>query len=133
MNVKTISDSRRARQKIKRILQRSSTIPWLQAGEIGRASIRKNFLSGGRPNKWAPRKINVSWPPLIKSGELMMSIYNEPFQDGVALGSRKVYAAAQNFGYPPRKIKARKFLIIPKEDILIIRNFIRLYLTGGVR
>lgn len=133
MNIKTISDSRRARQKIARIIRNASTIPWLQAGEIGRASIRKNFLAGGRPQKWRPRKVDVPWPPLIKSTELMTSIYNEPIQDGVALGSRKPYQAVQNFGYPPRKIAARKYLIIPKEDIHIIRNFIRLYLTGGIR
>lgn len=133
MNANTRSDTRRARQKIERILRNASTIPWLQVGEIGRASIRKNFLVGGRPRKWPARKKPVPWPPLIKSGELMMSIYNEPIKDGVALGSRKVYAGVQNFGFPPRNIRPRKFLIIPKEDILIIRNFIRLYLTGGIR
>lgn len=122
-------DVTRARQRILKIIRRSRTIPWLQVGEIGRTSIRKNFLTGGRPNKWQPRKVDVPWPPLIKSGDLMNSIYNEPFANGATIGTRKIYAAVHNFGYPQRNIAKRKYLIIPIEDIHIIRRYVLNYLT----
>jgi phage gpG-like protein len=117
--------------KVNKVLNRlskleanASSLPWDRIGNLVRDSIKLNFDSGGRPVKWPPRKDDLPHPLLIKSGTLKDSFYVEPILNGVAIGNKVKYQAVQNFGYPPRNIPARKFLMVQPDDILKIDNII---------
>jgi len=129
MNIKV--DSRRARQRIAKLIQRTDSLPWRQAGEVVKASVKANFILEGYPTKWQPRKVSVPWPILRKTNKLFNSIYNEPVPNGAAIGTRDPKQAVHNFGFPPRNIPARKYLFVKPEDIHIIRGILRKHLTGA--
>ena len=121
-------DSRRARNRIRKLIQRIDTLPWREAGEIVKLSVKVNFVLGGSPKKWTPRKVDVPWPILRKTDKLMNSIYVNKLRNGVAVGSRKPYQAVHNFGFPPRNIPARKYLFAKKEDIVNINKLFKKHL-----
>lgn len=75
--------------------------------------------------KWSPRKTDRPWPILRKSDTLKNAHYVEKIHNGVAIGNRIVYAAAHNFGYPPRNLPARPFLNVAPADVEEIRNLFR--------
>lgn len=124
-------DSSRARQRIASLIGKADSLPWRQAGEVVKASVKSNFILGGSPTKWQPRKVDVPWPILRKTNTLFNSIYNEPIPNGAAIGTRDPKQAVHNFGYPPRNIPQRKYLFVKPEDILIIRELLRKHLTGA--
>lgn len=100
-------------------------MPWRQAGDIVKQSVQVNFVLGGSPRKWAPRKVSRPWPVLRKSDTLMLSIYNKVLSNAVAIGTRKVYAAVHNFGYKPFNILKRKYLFAKREDINNIKRLFK--------
>jgi phage gpG-like protein len=77
-------------------------------GNIGMASIRRNFEVGGRPVRWKPlspvtiaRRIKENkWPGqiLIRRGRLLRSISHRARKDRVIWSAKTVYAALQHFG-----------------------------------
>jgi phage virion morphogenesis protein len=69
-------------------------------GAIARESIRYNFRSGGRPNKWqaSKRADGKRGQTLRKSGRLMNSISSTVADDRVIVGTNVIYAATHNYG-----------------------------------
>lgn len=125
------SDSSGAIARLRRVGAKSRSLPLRQAGMIVKNSVMTNFVLGGSPRKWAPRKVDVPWPILRKSSDgLMMSFYVEVLANAVAIGTRKIHAAVHNFGYPPRGIPMRKYLFARKEDIDIIGELFRRHLRS---
>ncbi|PID77564.1 MAG: hypothetical protein CSB24_00745 [Deltaproteobacteria bacterium] len=63
-------------------------------------SIRRNFVEGGRPDKWRPSKRAESdtGETLRDSDALMNSIVGRGYADMVKVGTNVSYAAAHNFG-----------------------------------
>ena len=121
-------DSRGFYNKMNSLYNNYASIPWNDIGEICKADVQKNFDVGGRPEKWAPRKVRVPWPILKKSGTLQKDIYSRPVNDGVYIGSTTPYQAVQNFGYPPKNILARKFLLIQGAIINRVKKIIKNHL-----
>ena len=114
--------------KLKRFSKRAENLPWDFAGRLVKKSIEKNFDVGGRyssknskiggSKKWVRRKKTVAWPILKKSLKLKNSIYWQPIQDGVQVGSRGLkYNRAQNLGYDGNNLPARPFVVIQPLDI----------------
>ncbi len=110
--------------RLRKLEANADTLPWARVGNHVRDSIKLNFDSGGRPVKWPPRKDNLPHPLLNKSGKLMNSFYVTLISNGVAVGTKVKYQAAQNYGFPPRNIPARKFLMVQPDDMLKIDNII---------
>ena len=83
-------------------------------------SIKRNFAEGGRPNTWALKKDGTP-SHLFKTGKLFGSI-TSGFTKGVEAwagienAANVPYAFAQNFGYAPRNLVAREFVLFQKED-----------------
>lgn len=125
-----LSDSSRGIGRLRGVRRRSTTLPWGKVGVIVKSSIMSNFIVGGSPKKWESRKLDVPWPILRHSNELMNSFYIELLANGVAVGTRKVYAAVHNFGYPQRNITQRKYVMAQREDIVIIGELFRRHLTS---
>mgnify|MGYP006283574597 FL=1 len=120
-------------------------------GELVRTSVVANFEAEGRPDKWPELK-----PSTLKrrpkagqilrrqgfAGGLMGSISAKPMDDGVRIGTNKVYAAVHQFGakkgafgatskgapIPWGDIPARPYLLIQDEDeariCRVLENFI---------
>jgi phage gpG-like protein len=89
--------------------------PQEEAGYILQKSIKDNFIAGGRPDPWVPRKKDVEWPLLIKTGALMDSIEAEVTSPTeIDVFSDSEYAAAQDMG--TEILPARPFMIIQEED-----------------
>jgi len=122
------SDSRRARSRIRQRSRRIDSLPWREAGEIVQQSVRVNFILGGDPKKWIPRKVDRPWPILRQSDTLMNSIYVELISRGVAVGTRDPKQAVHNFGFAPRNIPARKYLFAKREDIVNINRLFKKHL-----
>ena len=117
--------TKNARKRMQDIRKRLNNLPWLAAGEIVRQSIHQNFIMGGRPKKWAKRKVEQSWPVLRKSDTLMNAHYVEPIINGVAIGNRLAYQAVHNFGYPPKNIAKREYLMTQQKDIKAIMKIFK--------
>ena len=132
MIVKIKINSRRAMRRFDRLDRQADSLPWMQAGEIVRTSVHRNFDEGGRPVKWQPRKVDRPWPILRKSGDLRNAHYVESIPNGVAIGNRIVYQAVHNFGYPPRNIPQREYLMVQPEDLQGINDLFRKYLARGI-
>lgn len=125
MSVKIEIDAKRAIDRLRKIANNIETIPWLTIGELVRDSVHTNFDAQGRPVRWPGRKDTKSHPLLQKSGRLKNSIYVEEIKDGVQVGSRVPYQAVHNFGYPPRNIPQRKYLMVQPQDEIRIRKTIK--------
>lgn len=101
-------------------------------GELMRSSVLENFRQEGRPEKWKPsiRAQEEGGQTLTDEGHLKGSIYAIAQRQSLELGSPLVYASVHNFGYPPKNIPQRKFLLFQKEDIEQAKKILRLYLKG---
>ncbi len=89
--------------------------PQLEASDLLEKSVKENFRAGGRPDPWVPRKKEVEWPLLIKTGELMESIKAEVTSPTeIDIFSDLDYAAAQDMGTD--KLPARPFMLIQEKD-----------------
>lgn len=96
------------------------------AGQVIENSVRLNFRSGGRPDKWAKSsyKGKRGNKPLINrgmAGGLMGSISHRATSEEVSVGSDKIYAAIHNNGGETGRnhattIVKREFLLIQDED-----------------
>lgn len=122
--IKVEVDARNVLQRLNKMAKNVDTLPWIQVGNLVRESVKDNFTAGGRPNKWVPRKVSKPWPILVKSGTLKNSHYVELIQNGVKVGNKVPYQAVHNFGYPPRNIAQREYLMVQPEDFLKIDNII---------
>lgn len=104
------------------------------SGEILLTSIRKNFETGGRPQKWPPLKpstikqriLQGHWPGSVLvrhgiSGGLLGSLSYRTSSDKVVVSANKVYAAIHHFGGQAGRgrkvsIPARPFMMVQDED-----------------
>ena len=119
-------DASKARRRLKTLVKKVNTLPWREAGEIVHQSVKVNFVLGGSPKKWKPRKVDKPWPILRKSSDgLMFSFYVQVLRNAVAIGTRKVHAAVHNFGYKVKNIAQRKYLFAKREDINNIRKLFK--------
>jgi len=118
-------NSKRALNRLDRIANNLNTIPWGKIGELAKKSVQTNFTAGGRPVKWRKRKDNKPHPILIKSGILKNSIYSETHKFGVTIGSRVPYQAVHEYGYQPRNIPARPYLMLQTSDKVMIKKMIK--------
>lgn len=73
---------------------------YAEMGQVVRSEIIQNFRVGGRPEQWKKslRVLRHGGMTLRKSGALMNSMGVEPQDDGVAVGTNKVYARIQALG-----------------------------------
>jgi phage gpG-like protein len=82
-------------------------------------SIKTNFSAGGRPSNWAAKK-NGEPSHLFKSGRLFQSItsgFGESYaESGVETGNVLPYTFAHQFGYAPKNLVARPFVLFQDED-----------------
>jgi phage gpG-like protein len=87
-------------------------------GERMLGSIRENFGQGGRPNTWMPLK--RGGPSfLFQSGNLLRSGDYTYDSESVTIGfgAGLPYAFAQQFGYAPRNLVPRPFVMFQDEDV----------------
>lgn len=149
VEIKVTIEDEGVRETLKNIQERAGDLkPVMGAiGEIVRASIRRNFEAGGRPDKWQPLKAATifarmrrkHWPGKILiekgvSGGLLGSLSYQAFPDKVVVSANKKYAAIHHFGGKAGRggkanIPARPFLMVQKEDWAEIRTAIADYLT----
>jgi len=103
-------------------------------GELMRSSVLENFRQEGRPEKWKPsiRAQEEGGQTLTDEGHLKGSIYAIAKRQSLQLGSPLVYASVHNFGYPPKNIPKRKFLLFQEEDIKQAKKILELYFKGGL-
>ena len=107
-------------------------------GEVVQTSVQRNFESGGRPGRWkalSPKTLKYKKNGRIlvdkgMAGGLLGSIHYEVSNDMVLIGTDKIYAAAHQFGYPPRNLAARPFLMVQDEDRVEIIAELADYLEG---
>lgn len=122
-------DDSGARRKLKKAAAAAKHLPYEQIGRLLDESIDTNFASGGRYSHedtvWGGSKTwealkHSTRRPLEKTGRLRRSISYRVHGDTVELYSSdniaNLYASAQNYGYPPRNIPARPFMVIQQDD-----------------
>ena len=116
------------------------------AGEVLITSIRKNFETGGRPEKWQGLKASTikgrmlqgHWPGKILirhgvSGGLLGSLSYKASPDRVVVSANKIYAAIHHFGGKAGRghkanIPARPFMLVQDEDWSEIKRMAGEYL-----
>lgn len=104
-------------------------------------SLGKNFMEGGRPEKWIPsqRVQKHGGQTLVKSGRLMTSamIYEATSSSvDVVIGAGLPYTFIHQYGgYAGRGhasyIPPRPYAMFQQEDISIIENMINEYIDSG--
>ncbi len=120
--------ARKAKRRMRWYSDRLDFLPWLQVGEIVRQSVHLNFVKGGRPTKWPKRRRSYPHPILRASDTLKNAHYIETILNGVAVGNRLIYQAVHNFGYPPRNIPQREYLLVQDRDRNDINKLFRKHL-----
>ena len=79
-------------------------------------SIERNFVAGGRPSKWRPLKDGRA-SYLYKTGALLRSISYRSGRDWASAGTDfEPYAAVHQFGYAPKNIPPRPFVVLQEDD-----------------
>jgi phage gpG-like protein len=114
--------------------------PLKKARNVMLFSINSNFKAGGRPKTWRPlrpatlrRKISqgLNLTPLTgKTGRLQSSVTASVRGNRLAIGTSIVYGAAHQFGYPPRNLPKRPYLIFQQQDLDDIERLVVSYITG---
>lgn len=104
-------------------------------GDFARESIRTNFASGGRPDKWPGLKVRAG-QPLRDTGRLMNSLGRHVSSDKVMVGTNVVYAAIHNFGGQAGRgrkvtIPARPFMLLQQEDEVEIKGILTDWIVEG--
>jgi phage gpG-like protein len=82
-------------------------------------SVEENFIAGGRPNQWPPLKKTGLKSHLIKTGALLASITSSFDKESARVGTNTneiPYAAVHQFGYPPKNIPMRQYLMFQESD-----------------
>jgi phage virion morphogenesis protein len=132
-------------------------------GQIVRSSVIKNFMQGGRPEKWKPlaestilggiRKKDFTKEGrlrepvsrrlrgdkvLIDTARLMNSIKPKAFADRAEVGTNVIYSAIHQFGGKAGRgkkvtIPARPFLMVQDEDWTEIKSALTEYLLRGAK
>ncbi len=115
-------------------------------GELGVASIQKNFEVGGRPQKWealaestVAHRIKMNkWPGqiLINKGELKQITYDAGKREVTLNPADVPYAAIQHFGGKAgrgRKVKipAREYMVLQDEDGVEIQAVLADHVLGN--
>lgn len=111
-------------------------------GQIGRASIVRNFEKEGRPKRWKPhseitqRRRGTGAPILRDEDHLMNSIHDKAYRDRTVIGTNRVYAAIHHFGGKAGRkrkvtIPARPFMMIQDEDWTEIRESLKDFIMGA--
>lgn len=85
-------------------------------GQVVRGSVIRNFMVGGRPEKWKPsvRAKKQGGKTLVDTGRLRSSIASRAFPDHVEIGTNVQYAVMHQLG--TRFFPARPFLVVQEED-----------------
>jgi phage gpG-like protein len=106
-------------------------LPLDDIGKMMLDSVHQNFFEGGRPDAWAPRKQNQSWPILIKTGDMYNSVDFETErsveESVVTVGLLKAGYAADYYTFHEdgtSNMEARPFLLIQDEDEDMILSLI---------
>ncbi|MFA7175540.1 MAG: phage virion morphogenesis protein [Kiritimatiellia bacterium] len=108
-------------------------------GEVVQTSVQRNFEAGGRPGRWKPLsaktlKYKKNGKILVDkgmAGGLLGSIHYTVGRNSVIIGTDKIYAAAHQFGYSPRNLSARPFLMVQDEDTVEIIAELADYIEDG--
>ncbi|MCF8012418.1 MAG: phage virion morphogenesis protein [Clostridiales bacterium] len=102
--------------------------------ELMRSSVLQNFREGGRPEKWKPsiRAQKTGGQTLVDTGRLRGSIYAKANNNSAKVGTNVIYAAAHNFGYPPRNLPQRKFLMFQDEDLKEAKRVVEAFIMGNL-
>jgi phage gpG-like protein len=81
-------------------------------------SIKMNFAEGGRPTKWKTKK-NGEPSHLFIDGTLFDSIGSDFGEDFAEAGAMSLlpYSFAHQFGYSPRNLPPREYVMFQQEDI----------------
>ena len=111
--------------------------------ETGLASIQQNFEKGGRPDKWKPlaastlKRKGGRGQILIGDKTLLSGIHYDISRRSVSWRTTPLaYAAIHQFGGkagPGRKvtIPQRRYMLLQKEDIEDIHEFLADHITGA--
>lgn len=141
-------------QGVERVLKRVSVLsrrltyeierPLKAAGVYMLGSIERNFQAQGRPTKWTKladstlaRRRGKRGKILIDTAALKNSHSMRVSTKGVEVGTNKVQAKRQHFGYPGgsgrgrSKTPARPFVMFQEEDYDAIGSIFRRHVTGG--
>ena len=109
-------------------------------GQIVRNSVIKNFMEGGRPEKWKPSKraMKEGGQTLADTGRLRNSIKSKAFTNRAEVGTNVIYAAIHQFGGKAGRgkkvtIPARPFLIVQDEDWTEINFALTDYLMRNLK
>jgi phage virion morphogenesis protein len=132
-----------------------------EVGELVRSSVIKNFMKGGRPEKWKPHALATilggiskkkftqrgglktgssrklaGGKVLIDTARLMNSVTSRARNDRVEIGTNVIYAAIHQLGGKAGRgrkvtIPARPFLAVQDEDWTEIKKTIERYLMGA--
>jgi len=112
-------------------------------GETVKTSVVRNFLEGGRPEKWTPlspktlKKKRNKGRVLMEETHLMNSVSWKATARSVEVGTNKVYAAIHQFGGEAGRkskrvtIPARPYLLVQDEDIAEIRASITAHIMAA--
>lgn len=120
-------DDKEFKRVIKSLIQKGKNLrpPLKRSGLYMMTSFEKNFKTGGRPKRWPPLSPNT----IAKRGESLPLMDHRRLQlstiaktgtgslyhlrkDSLKMGSSLIYAAAQQYGTPPKTIipVGKKFL-----------------------
>jgi len=85
-------------------------------GQVVRSSVVRNFMVGGRPEKWEPsqRVKRKGGKTLVRRGRLRDSIKSRAFPDHVEVGTNVKYAIFHQLG--TKHMVSRPFLLVQEED-----------------
>jgi len=140
MNIIFKSSYSEAKKRLNAITKKANTLQWRKAGDIVKNSIVSSFDTAGNYEsdtsimggiqKWRPRKKQVSWKILNKTGKLQRSIYVKPSTKKVVIGSAGIdYNRAHNLGNPRKNLVARPFLVVLPSDLFKIKLLFKRYLS----
>lgn len=129
---------------VDRLIQRIENLslaPMLKdMGAYQKESVLLNFEKQGRPDKWAPLSLNYKrWKLahgysdkiLIRTGRLRSSVNMKVSQNMVRIFSGMKYGVYHQTG--TRKMPARPFLVVQKEDINVLKRIAEGFLEKVLR
>jgi phage virion morphogenesis protein len=141
--VRLTVDIRGVKRDLRRMLRKidDQTELWEAVGFLMDRSVKKNFYSEGRPDKWtplSPARLKQKLPGkkiLQDFSDLVNSITAEADSKGVTIATNKEYGAIHQFGGEAGrktarvKIPARPYLLVQDEDHEAIAAMIERYLA----
>lgn len=145
MSINAKIDDKEVRRALDRIMNNAKSLPMERVGNILEESVRTNFDVGGRySSEYSKLGGNQNWTPpkdggrpLYDTGRLKRSIDHRVTQNGVEINIgdplAAQYASAHNYGYRPRNLPARPFMVYQDQDVDDIYSLFAKHLIKGLK